>query len=73
MNGQPSVDQTCPNPGDVTNLLREWRNRNPSALERLTPMIYDDLLFGWLERALKANVRSAHFSRRRLSTNVICA
>jgi len=30
--------------GDVTSLLLDWRNGNSSALERLTPIIYDDLL-----------------------------
>jgi RNA polymerase sigma factor (TIGR02999 family) len=32
------------NPGDVTKLLLDWRNGDPSALDRLTPIIYDDLL-----------------------------
>jgi len=30
-------------PGDVTQLLRAWRDGDPSALERLTPLVYDDL------------------------------
>jgi len=30
--------------GNVTNLLRDWRAGDHSALERLTPIIYDDLL-----------------------------
>jgi RNA polymerase sigma factor (TIGR02999 family) len=36
-------DRACNNSGDVTNLLRDWRNGDQSALERLTPIIYDDL------------------------------
>jgi RNA polymerase sigma factor (TIGR02999 family) len=32
------------NPGDVTSLLLDWRNGDQSALDRLTPIIYDDLL-----------------------------
>jgi RNA polymerase sigma factor (TIGR02999 family) len=44
MYGQQSVIQACHNPGEVTNLLRDWRSGDPSALERLTPIIYDDLL-----------------------------
>ena len=31
-------------PGEVTNLLIEWNKGDSSALERLTPIIYDDLL-----------------------------
>ena len=30
--------------GDVTNLLLDWNKGDSSALERLTPIIYDDLL-----------------------------
>ena len=30
--------------GNVTNLLLDWRKGDQSALERLTPIIYDDLL-----------------------------
>ena len=44
MSGQPSVDQASHNRGDVTSLLSDWRNGDPSALERLTPIVYDDLL-----------------------------
>src|ERR1700722_3028361 len=29
---------------NVTTLLREWRNGNQSALDRLTPLIYEDLI-----------------------------
>jgi RNA polymerase sigma factor (TIGR02999 family) len=32
------------NPRDVTNLLLDWRNGDRSALDRLTPIIYSDLL-----------------------------
>lgn len=31
-------------PADITNLLLEWRNGDHSALDRLTPIIYEDLL-----------------------------
>jgi RNA polymerase sigma factor (TIGR02999 family) len=31
-------------PGKVTNLLQEWRNGDDSALDRLIPIIYEDLL-----------------------------
>lgn len=30
-------------PGDVTRLLRAWRGGDQSALEKLTPLVYDDL------------------------------
>ena len=29
---------------DVTTLLRDWRNGNQTALDRLTPLIYEDLI-----------------------------
>jgi len=38
------VNNLPKDPGDVTNLLRDWRAGDNSALERLTPIIYDDLL-----------------------------
>lgn len=30
-------------PGDVTGLLLDWSAGNPAALERLTPLVYDEL------------------------------
>jgi RNA polymerase sigma factor (TIGR02999 family) len=30
-------------PADITQLLGEWRSGNPQALDRLTPLIYDEL------------------------------
>ena len=39
-----SVDQARQTRDDVTTLLRDWRNGNPSALDRLTPSIYEDLI-----------------------------
>jgi RNA polymerase sigma factor (TIGR02999 family) len=30
-------------PGDVTRLLKAWREGDPEALEKLTPLVYDDL------------------------------
>jgi len=32
-----------PVPANVTQLLTEWRSGHPQALERLTPLVYDDL------------------------------
>jgi RNA polymerase sigma factor (TIGR02999 family) len=31
------------NPGDVTQLLAEWRNGDRSALDRMMPLVYDEL------------------------------
>ena len=39
-----SVDQARQTRDDVTTLLRDWRNGNQSALDRLTPLIYEDLI-----------------------------
>ncbi len=39
-----SVDQARQTRDDVTTLLRDWRNGNQSALNRLTPLIYEDLI-----------------------------
>ncbi len=39
-----SVDQARQSHDDVTTLLRDWRNGNQSALDRLTPLIYEDLI-----------------------------
>jgi RNA polymerase sigma factor (TIGR02999 family) len=39
-----SVDQVRQSYDDVTTLLRDWRNGNQSALDRLTPLIYKDLI-----------------------------
>ena len=30
-------------PGSVTQLLKDWRSGDPEALERLTPLVYDEL------------------------------
>jgi RNA polymerase sigma factor (TIGR02999 family) len=43
------------NPGDVTRLLLDWRNGDHSALDRLTPIIYDDLL-----KLAKARLKSEY-------------
>ena len=40
-------------PGNVTNLLLDWREGDKSALDRLTPIIYNDLL-----RLAKARLRA---------------
>ena len=39
-----SVDQARQSYDDVTTLLRDWRNGNQSALNRLPPLIYEDLI-----------------------------
>src|SRR5215813_4343717 len=44
MSAPSPVDEIRYDPGDVTNLLVDWRNGNRSALEQLTPIIYEDLL-----------------------------
>jgi RNA polymerase sigma factor (TIGR02999 family) len=50
------VRENLQHPGDVTSLLQDWRQGDQSALDRLTPIIYDDLLR--LARArLKAEIR----------------
>lgn len=36
--------QLLQDPGNVTNLLLDWRRGDQSALDRLTPIIYEDLL-----------------------------
>jgi RNA polymerase sigma factor (TIGR02999 family) len=38
------MDQAPQARGEVTRLLRDWCNGNRSALDRLTPLIYEDLL-----------------------------
>jgi len=40
----PAPDQEVKDAGNVTHLLLEWGNGDDSALERLTPIIYDELL-----------------------------
>ncbi len=42
-------------PGEVTELLREWRSGDDSALRRLTPLVYDDL----------HDIASRHMARER--------
>jgi len=44
MSGPAPVNQSAPHIGCVTNLLLDWRNGDHSALDRLTPIIYEDLL-----------------------------
>jgi RNA polymerase sigma factor (TIGR02999 family) len=44
MSDPAPVNRIPHNPGDVTKLLLDWRNGDPSALDRLTPIIYNDLL-----------------------------
>src|ERR1700745_949501 len=44
MSNSSSVTPLPKDAGNVTNLLSDWKDGDPSALERLTPIIYDDLL-----------------------------
>jgi RNA polymerase sigma factor (TIGR02999 family) len=44
MSGPALVNQPPRTSSEVTNLLLEWRSGDRSALDRLTPIIYDDLL-----------------------------
>jgi len=44
MSGPPPLKQAPGDPGSVTNLLLDWGKGDQSALERLTPIIYDELL-----------------------------
>jgi len=43
MSGSAPVRPIPQDPGNVTNLLLQWSNGDGSALERLVPIIYDDL------------------------------
>ena len=53
MSDPAPVKENLQDPGDVTSLLRDWREGDQSALDRLTPIIYDDLL-----RLAKARLRA---------------
>jgi len=44
MAGPAPVNKLAKDSGSVTSLLRDWREGDHSALERLIPIIYDDLL-----------------------------
>jgi RNA polymerase sigma factor (TIGR02999 family) len=44
MSNPAPVNDLPKDPGNVTNLLLQWSDGDHSALERLTPVIYDDLL-----------------------------
>jgi RNA polymerase sigma factor (TIGR02999 family) len=44
MSNPSSVTPLPKDAGNVTNLLSDWKDGDPSALDRLTPIIYDDLL-----------------------------
>jgi len=58
MSGPVPVKEVLQDPGSVTKLLLDWRNGDQSALDRLTPIIYEDLLR--LARArLKAEYRQS--------------
>ncbi len=49
------VNEAAKPAGDVTSLLLNWSEGNSSALDRLTPIIYDDLL-----RLARARLRHEH-------------
>ena len=53
MSDSAPVNGLLQHPGNVTNLLLDWREGDKSALNRLTPIIYDDLL-----RLAKARLRA---------------
>ena len=44
MSSPVPVKEVLQDSGSVTNLLLDWRNGDQSALDRLTPIIYEDLL-----------------------------
>ena len=44
MSGPAPVNAVPQDPGNVTSLLLDWRKGDQSALDRLTPIIYEDLL-----------------------------
>ena len=44
MSDPAPVNEAPKDPGNVTNLLLRWSQGDGSALEQLTPIIYDDLL-----------------------------
>jgi RNA polymerase sigma factor (TIGR02999 family) len=44
MTGPAPVNKVSPDIGNVTSLLLQWSDGDQSALERLTPIIYEDLL-----------------------------
>jgi len=44
MSGSTHANEPQTSPTDVTRILLDWRNGDDGALERLTPIIYEDLL-----------------------------
>jgi RNA polymerase sigma factor (TIGR02999 family) len=55
MSGPSPLKQTPGDPGSVTNLLLDWGRGDHSALVRLTPIIYNDLL-----RLARARLQREH-------------
>jgi RNA polymerase sigma factor (TIGR02999 family) len=55
MSSPAPVKPTLRDSGNVTSLLLDWRDGNHAALERLTPIIYEDLL-----RLAKARLKSEY-------------
>lgn len=55
MSDPAPVKQVLEDRGNVTNLLLHWRDGDQSALDRLAPIIYDDLL-----RLAKARLKTEH-------------
>lgn len=56
---------------DVTALLRQWQRGDASALERLLPLVYDELRRVAPAR-LRAKRPNTRFRRPRLSTKRTC-
>jgi len=56
MSDPAPVKENPQHPGDVTSLLQDWRDGDQSALDRLTPIIYEDLL-RLAKARLKAEIR----------------
>jgi ECF sigma factor len=44
MSGLAPLDEVAKDAGNVTNLFLQWSKGDHSALEQLTPIIYDELL-----------------------------
>lgn len=55
------------NPAEITRLLRAWSQGDPSALDRLTPLVYEDLRR--LARAYVSRERAGHTLQATALTN----
>ena len=43
LRAQSGMTRAGESPPDITRLLQDWRNGEPGALDRLTPLVYDEL------------------------------